>query len=131
MLMYVDELLREIDSIREYACLIEKKFEAGRDAEELLLDARCLDMRMDNLSAMLPEPRMAGNARRHSGFMLHFLEKGEIDRCRGDITAICDHDLLETAKALREWSSKLAWVDGDLRRDILPLIRFCQFDSAI
>jgi hypothetical protein len=38
---------------------------------------------------------------------------------------------MPTRKALREWSSKLAWVDADLRRDILPLIRSCQFDSAI
>jgi hypothetical protein len=122
MLIYVDEVLREIDSIRGYACLISQKFDAGRDAA---------DMRMDNLTAMLPEPRMAGHGPRHSAFMIHFLEKGEIDRCRQDITDICDHDLAETAEAIREWSSKLAWVDADLRRDILPLIRFCQFDSAI
>jgi hypothetical protein len=131
MLIYVDEVLSEIHSIGEYASLIREKFKAGREAYELLLDARCLEKRIDNLTAMLPEPRMAGNGPRHSGWMVYWLEKGEIDKCYGDIVDICDNDLAAIAKALLEWSSKLSWVDADLRRDILQLIRFCQFDSAI
>jgi hypothetical protein len=131
MLIYIDEVQREIDDIHKYASIIREKFDAGRDAAELLLDAQALNMRMDNLYAMLPEPRMIGSGSQHSGFMVYWLEKGEIGRCAGDIVDICERDLPRTSKALREWSSKLAWVDADLRRDILPLIRFCQFDSAI
>lgn len=131
MLIYVDEVQREIDDIIVYAGLIREKFDAGREAPELLLDARALDARVQNLYAMLPEGRMIGNTLRHAGFMIHYLERNEVTRCWGDISDICEADLPAVSKALREWSGKLAWVDADLRRDILPLIRFCQFDSAI
>ena len=112
-------------------CAIREKFDAGREAAELLLDAKALDMRMENLYAMLPEPRMIGSGCRHSDFMVYWLEKGNIDSCSADIIDICESDLPGASKALREWANKLAWVDADLRRDILPLIRFCQFDLAI
>jgi hypothetical protein len=131
MLIYVDEVQREIEDILVYAGLIREKFDAGREAGELLLDAKALNVRMQNLYAMLPEGQMIGNALRHTGFMIYYLEQNEVKRCAGDITDICDNDLLAVSKAMRDWSSKLAWVDADLRRDILPLIRFCQFDSAI
>lgn len=131
MLIYVDEVQREIDDILKYAELIREKFGAGREAEELLLDAKALDMRMDNLYAMLPDGRMIGSGSRHASFMVYWLKKGDVKACASDITDICDNDLPATSAALRDWSSKLAWVDADLRRDILPLIRFCQFDSAI
>jgi hypothetical protein len=131
MLIYVDEVQREIDDILEYAMLIREKFDAGREAVELLLDAKALDMRMDNLYAMLPDGRMIGAGSRHSGFMVNWLKKGDINSCAGDIVDICESDLPGVTRQLREWSSKLGWVDADLRRDILPLIRFGQFDSAI
>jgi Protein of unknown function (Hypoth_ymh) len=131
MLIYVDEVQREIDDILVYAGLIREKFDARHDAKELLLDAKALDLRIQNLYAMLPEGRMIGNSLRHTHFMIYYLERAEIGNCAGDITGIRDYDLPGVGKALREWSSKLAWVDADLRRDILPLIRFCQFDSAI
>lgn len=131
MLIYVDEVQREIDDILVYAGLVREKFDAGRDAKELLLDARALDVRIQNLYAMLPEGRMIGNALRHTHFMIYYLERDEAGSCAGDIVDICEHDLPAVSQAMRDWSSKLAWVDADLRRDILPLIRFCQFDSAI
>jgi Protein of unknown function (Hypoth_ymh) len=131
MLIYVDEIQREIDDILVYAGLIREKFDAGRDAKELLLDAKALDVRIQNLYAMLPEGRMIGNALRHTHFMIYYLDRDEAQNSAGDIVDICDHDLPAVSREIREWSSKLAWVDADLRRDILPLIRFCQFDSAI
>lgn len=131
MLIYVEELQSEIDDILAYAALIREKFDVGREATELLLDAKALNMRMDNLYAMLPDGRMIGAGCRHSGFMVYWLQKGDVKGCASDIVDICENDLPTTSAALREWSSKLAWVDADLRRDILPLIRFCQFDSAI
>lgn len=131
MLIYVDEVQRGIDDILVYAGLIREKFDAGREAAELLLDAKVLNARVENLYAMLPEGRMIGNALRHTGFMIRYLERNDVRSCASDITDICEYDLPSVSKAMREWSSKLAWVDADLRRDILPLIRFCQFDSAI
>jgi|SRR5580692_5878825 hypothetical protein len=121
MLIYVDEVQREIDDILKYAGLIREKFDAGRDAAELLLDAKALDMRMDNLYAMLPEGRMINYGSRHAGFMVYYLEKNDVRSCAGDIVSICENDLPATSKALRDWSSKLAWVDADLRRDIRPV----------
>jgi Protein of unknown function (Hypoth_ymh) len=131
MLIYVDEVQREIDDILVYARLISEKFDAGREAKELLLDAKALDVRVENLYAMLPEGGMIGSALRHTRFMIYYLERDDPKSCAGDILAICEYDLPGVREALRDWSSKLAWVDADLRRDILPLIRFCQFDSAI
>ena len=74
---------------------------------------------------------MIGNALRHTRFMIYYLERIDAKSSASDIIDICESDLPAVSKAIRDWSSKLAWVDADLRRDILPLIRFCQFDSAI
>jgi hypothetical protein len=131
MLIYVDEVQREIDDILKYAELIREKFEAGRNAAESLLDAKALNMRMDKPCAMLPDGHMIGYGSQHSRFVVYYLEWNDIKSCAGDIVGICEHDLPATKKTPREWSSKLAWVDADLRRDILPLIRSCQSDSAI
>ena len=100
MLIYVDEVQREIDDILKYAGLIQEKFDAGRDAAELLLDAKALDMRMDNLYAMLPDGRMSGSGKRHSAFMVYWLERNDISNCAADIVGICEHDLPGTSKAL-------------------------------
>jgi hypothetical protein len=43
MLIYVDEIQREVDDILAYAGLVRKKFDARRNAAELLLDAKALD----------------------------------------------------------------------------------------
>ena len=71
MLIYVDEVQREIDDILKYAGLIREKFDAGRDAAELLLDAKALDMRMQNLYAMLPASQMIGAGLRHTHFLIY------------------------------------------------------------
>lgn len=131
MLIYVDEVQREIDDILVYAGLIREKFDAGREAAELLLDAKALNARLENLYAMLPDGKMIGSALRHAHWMNYWLERSDVGKSLSDIIDICESDLPGVSTAMREWSSKLAWVDADLRRDILPLIRFCQFDSAI
>lgn len=131
MLMYVDEVQGEIDDILKYARLIREKFDAGRSASELLLDAKALDVRIQNLHAMLPEGTMIASTRRHASWLKYWLERNSLESCKSDIIDICERDLPEVSDAMREWSSRLVWVDADLRRDILPLIRFCQFDSAI
>ena len=55
MLLYVDEVLREIAATAEYARIVRQKFEQGRPAEELLLDAKALHARAVSLDAMMPE----------------------------------------------------------------------------
>jgi hypothetical protein len=131
MLLYVDEVCQEIESILAYAGIVREKFEAERPASELLLDAQALDARVENLATMLPDRIMAGGALRHTRWMLHWLGRGDVDSCRGDIVDIVEHDLPGTLKKVREWANGLAYVDADLRQDIAPLIRTRQFDSAI
>jgi hypothetical protein len=89
MLIYVDEVQRDIDDTWKYAELIREKFDAGRNAAELLLDARALDMRMDKLYALLPDGRMIGYGSQHSRFTVHYLERNDIKSCGGDIVDIC------------------------------------------
>lgn len=131
MLLYVDEVCQEIESILAYAVIVREKFAAERAASELLLDAKALDARIENLATMLPERTMAGGAIRHSGWMVHWLGRGDVDSCKGDIDDIVERDLPDTLKKVREWANRLAYVDADLRQDIAPLIRTRQFDSAI
>jgi hypothetical protein len=131
MLIYVDEMMQEIDYISEYAKIVQAKFKAGREASELLLDAKSLHLRVQSLATMLPDEQMAFEARRHCSWMVHFLEKNQIDRCEEDIDLVVEQDLPETTRRLKEWSNKLVYVDADLRQEIAPLIRTRQFDSAI
>lgn len=131
MLLYVEEITAEIEAIAEYAGIVRVKFEAGRPAAELLLDARALRARIENLATMLPDKAMAGGALRHSSWMIHWLEKGNVDGCKGDIVDLTENDLPSAISALKAWSNGLAYVDADLRQDIAPLIRTRQFDSAI
>lgn len=131
MLLYVEEITAQIDAIAEYAAIVREKFEAGRPAPELLLDARALRARIENLATMLPDRAMAGGALRHSHWMIHWLEKGEVESCKSDIVDLTETDLPGAMGALKAWSNGLAYVDADLRQEIAPLIRTRQFDSAI
>ncbi|MEW8252568.1 MAG: TIGR02391 family protein [Candidatus Thiodiazotropha sp.] len=131
MLIYVDEILGEIDSIREYAAIIKEKFDQGRTAEELLLDARGLSKRIEYLYSIMPEGCSPGNAGRHVHFMIHYLERDRINSCTQDITDIIEHDLPEGESTVRQWANNLAYVDADLRNELRTLVRTGQFDSAI
>lgn len=131
MLIYVDEVMREIEETAATASILKEKFEAERPAAELLLDAKMLARRIDAIDAILPEKRMAGSARRHAGFLIHYLEKGNTTSCSQDIVDICDHDLPAIVKHVRNWSNKMAYVDVDLRAGLSPLVRSREFDSAI
>ncbi|WP_293725533.1 hypothetical protein, partial [Thiolapillus sp.] len=62
MLIYIEEILGEIDSVREYAKIIKEKFDQGRSAEDLLLDARGLEKRIKYLYSIIPEGCSLGNA---------------------------------------------------------------------
>jgi hypothetical protein len=131
MLLYVDELMREIEGLTEYATIVREKFEQGRPANELLLDARALRSRVLNLHAMMPDGTSSGNLRRHSAWMVHWLERDDIRSCEQDIKDIVDFDLPYTKSQVEKWSRQLVYVDAELREQVLPLLRTKQFDSAI
>lgn len=131
VLIYVDEVMREVEETAATAAILREKFEAERPAAELLLDARMLRRRIDGIELMLPEKGMVGSARRHAGFLIHYLEKGSTTSCAQDIVDICDHDLPAMVKHVRNWSNKMAYVDVDLRAGLSPLVRAREFDSAI
>ncbi len=131
MLIYIDEILNEIDSIREYAKIIRKKFKKGRDAEELLLDAKALLKRLEYLFSILPEGVTIGYTRRHINFMIRYLERSNTASCKQDIDDIVRYDLPEITQQIRQWGNNLQYVDADLRSEISTLIKTNQFDSAI
>ncbi len=131
MLIYIDEILGEIDSVLEYAKIIKEKFDQGRSAEELLLDVRGLAKRLEYLNAIIPEGCSLGNAGRHVNFMIYYLEKDDISSCSKDIIDIIGHDLPAGEEQLRQWANNLSYVDADLCNELRVLIRTGQFDSAI
>lgn len=131
MLIYVDELLAEIESIKEYALIVQAKFDQGRPANELLLDARALDKRIEYLVSVMPEGCLVGKARQHVQFMIHYLQKDQIDSCLGDITDIVSTDLPSAVEAVKKWANDLAYVDADLRDEIRTLVKTGQFDSVV
>ncbi len=131
MLIYIDELLNEIKSIREYGKIIKKKFKQGRPSEELLLDVQSLQKRLEYLFSILPEEIDTGHTGRHVHFLFYYLEKDRQERCKGDIRDIVKFDLPEIATRVRTWANGLQYVDADLRREISTLIKTNQFDSAI
>jgi len=131
MLLYVDEVLREIAATAEYARIVRQKFEQGRPAEELLLDAKALHARAVSLDAMMPENADTGNLLRHTHFMVYWLGRDDIGSCAQDIVDIVDHDLPHCKAEVEKWSRELVYVDAELRDQVLPLLRTKQFDSAI
>ena len=131
MLIYIDEILGEIKSIREYAKIIKKKFKQGRPSEELLLDVEALDKRLEYLFSILPDGIDTGYTERHVNFMKHFLQKDQPDRCEGDIWDIVKSDLPGIKKSFKRWANDLQYVDADLRKEISTLVKTNQFDSAI
>ena len=130
-MIYIEEILGEIDSVREYAKIIKEKFDQGRSAEELLLDARGLKKRIEYLYSIIPEGCSLGNAGRHAHFMIHYLERNNISSCSQDIIDIIEHDLPTGEEQIRQWANNLSYVDADLRNKLRVLIRTGQFDSAI
>lgn len=131
MLLYVDEVLREIEALTEYGRIVRQKFEQGREARELLLDAQALNARSVSLDAMMPEGTNSSGLLRHTHFMVYWLGRGEIESCTQDIIDIVDHDLPHCKAQVETWSRELVYVDAELREQVLPLLRTKQFDSAI
>jgi hypothetical protein len=91
MLMYIQETLAEPERLNDYAENLRQKFDLGRDASELLLDAESLDQRLREVIERLPSPSMSGNSRRHLSWMVRESKMGNSLTCRQDID-----DLVET-----------------------------------
>jgi hypothetical protein len=132
MLLYIDELLEEIDSIKEYAEIISEKFDQQRECNELLLDAKALQKRLEYFFSVIPDGLNAtNNAFRHMHFMIHYLEKDRRSSCEQDIKDILQFDLPEARNRIKSWANNLHYVDADIRSELSVLIRTGQFDSAI
>ena len=131
MLIYIDEILGEIDSVLEYAKIIKEKFYQGRSAEELLLDVRGLEKRLEYLNAIIPEGCSLGRACRQVYLMILCLETDDTISGYQDIIKIIEHDLPAVEEQLRQWANNLSYVDADLRNELRVLIITGQFDSAI
>ena len=131
MLIYVDELITELDELEQYARLVEEKFAQSWPAPELHLDSRTIKRRVENLLAMLPEGVGSGNLRRHAHFLEYWLAAGNTSNCADDIRDIVASDIPTCRRSIQRWSEKLEYVDVELRKQVSPLIRTRQFDSAI
>lgn len=131
MLLYVDEVLTEIEALTEYGRIVRRKFDQGRGADELLLDAQALNVRAMSLDVMMPEGTNSGSLLRHANFLVYWLERDDIPSCTQDIIDIVDSDLPYCKSQVEGWSRELVYVDAELREQVLPLLRTKQFDSAI
>lgn len=66
MLLYEYEVRDKLDDLTEYARNVLAKWEAGTDAEDLLLDAKNLQQLYQSLNEVLPESaKNVGNLSRH------------------------------------------------------------------
>ena len=131
MLIYFHETVSELKRLNEYAQRLQQKFEQGREAEDLLLDAESLDERLRDVIERLPDPEFSGNARRHLWWMTKELKKGNVSACKNDIHDLVINDIPGTIAALEKWAKELSFLDEALRVSVVRLIRDRQFDSAI
>ena len=131
MLIYVQETLAALDKLRDYADKLRQKFDLGRDATELLLDAESLDQRLREVIDRLPDADMSGSCRRHLSWLVSELKKGDVRACRQDIDDLADRDIPGTIEKVKQWSMKLRHLDEELRVAVTPLVKAMQLDSAI
>lgn len=131
MLIYVQETVGELRKLLDYAKNLQQKFESGREASDLLLDAESLAQRLNVLIQHLPDPAMSGSSRRHISWMLRELGNGHAQTCKSDIDDLVRSDIPGTIERIEKWARDMAYMDKELRDAVVPLIRTRQFDSAI
>jgi len=131
MLIYVQEVVDELRKLREYASLLRTKFDNGRDATELLLDAESLAQRLNAVIDALPDKSMSGSSRRHLSWLLRELGKGSSKTCRQDVEDLVEYDIPGTIESIERWAREMSYLDEELRDAVVPLIKARQFDSAI
>lgn len=111
--------------------MLRTKFDNGRDAPELLLEAESLAQRLNAVSDALPDPAMSGNSRRHLSWLVRELGKGRPRTCRQDVEDLVEHDIPGTIESIEKRAKELTYLDEKLTDAVLPLIKDRQFDSAI
>ncbi|MDB9958358.1 TIGR02391 family protein [Oceanospirillaceae bacterium] len=131
MLIYINELLQEVDDLAEYAQLIKDKFENKYDSKSILFDAQGISKRVQYLVSILPEGISSGNANRHCDWLVYYLNKGDTNRCLSDISDLIEQDFPHLMGEINSWSNDLQYIDEGLRQEIRALVRIGQFDSAI
>jgi hypothetical protein len=131
MLIHIQEHLDELERLRDYADRLRQKFELGSSAEDLLLDAESLDLRLRAAISQLPDQAFSGNSIRHLMWLLKELRAGSSATCRGDIDDLALRDIPDTITAVKKWIRKMDYLDAELRDGVLPLLKTSQFDSAI
>lgn len=131
MLIYVQETVEELRKLLEYAEKLQQRFELEREPSELLLDAESLAQRLNEVIDRLPDSKMSGNSRRHLGWMVRELRKGDARSCRSDIDDLVNSDIPGIIEKIEKWAKDMAYMDEELRAAVVPLIRTRQFDSAI
>jgi hypothetical protein len=132
MLIYEYRVRDEFLRVREYAKNVRDKFERDLAPADLLLDAKSLRAHYQRLNEMLPEAVQGkSNLGRHIGFMEYYLERGDRERCTGDIGEICDRDINELENAFQTWCKSPDHYDAELVQAISDLLAHRQLDSAI
>lgn len=131
MLIYIQEIVEELRKLLDYAKNLQRKFDLGSDASELLLDANSLSQRLTAVIGQLPVPAMSGSCSRHLNWMLRELGKGYAHTCKSDIDDLVRSDIPGTIGQLEKWAKDMAYMDKELRDAVVPLVRNRQFDSAI
>lgn len=131
MLIYVQETVEELRKLLDYAKKLQQRFELGREPSELLLDAESLAQRLNDVIERLPDPNISGSSRRHLGWLVRELGKGDASSCRSDIDDLVKSDIPGTIEKIEKWAKDMAYMDEELRDAVVPLIRTRQFDSAI
>ena len=104
MLIYVHETVEELRKLLAYAEKLQQRFELGREPSELLLDAESLAQRLNDVIDRLPDSKMSGNSRRHLGWMVRELGKGDARSCRSDIDDLVNSDIPGIIEKIEKWA---------------------------
>lgn len=124
----IDRFKKIEDAVKAF----KDRFKTRLGAKSLLPEAQALMVLFDELVAAMPkESIFAGNARRHLGFLSHYLERGQKKNCASDIDDLCNHDLPAMRQYYHEWLVKSAAVDAELQEKVLGLLTKREFDSAV
>lgn len=109
-----------------------QKFKSRLGAKKLLPEAKELVAKYDELVAVMPkESIFVGHARRHLGFLIHYLERDQKTNCESDIEQLCETDFPAMRGFYLEWLGKSAAVDAELQTKVMGLLTKREFDSAI
>ena len=132
MLLNEYQVRDELETAKECAQALRKKFEAGADPEDLMIDAENLERLCERLKQILPDSvAMTGNLGRHIWFMKKRLGEGRPDQCVGDINDICSHDLPAWEHAFRQWCAQPDFFDDELAEAVSTLLLHQELDSAV